>query len=76
MLQKMSCRGRTILRRVPAQSSAPAEEHLDESVNVSIPPLVLVPSEPSHAGPSHPSKPTGDSIPLDQMAQILATTFR
>ena len=58
------------------KSSTPAEKHLDESVNASIPPLVIVPSEPSHAGPSHPPKPAGVNILLDQMAQILATAFR
>ena len=47
---------------------------LDESVNVPIPPPV--PSEPSQAGPSHPPDPVGVNIPLDQMAQILATVFR
>ena len=31
--------------RVPAELSAPVEEHIDESVNVPIPPPV--PSEPS-----------------------------
>ena len=54
--------------------SAPAEEHIDESVNVPIPPPVL--SEPSQAGPSCPLEPAGVNIPLDQMANILATTFR
>ena len=53
--------------------SAPVEEHIDESVNVPIPPPI--PSEPSQAGPSHPSEPAGVNIPLDQMAQILATAF-
>ena len=38
--------------RVPVELSASVEEHLDESVNVSIPPPV--PSEPSQAGPSRP----------------------
>ena len=74
MLQKMRRRGRPTRRRVPAELSAPAEEHIDESVNVPIPPPV--PSEPSQAGPSHPPEPAGVNIPLDQMAQILATTFR
>ena len=74
MLQKMSRRGRPAKRRVPAELSAPTEEHIDESVNVPIPPPV--PSEPSQAGPSRPLKPAGVNIPLDQMAQILATAFR
>ena len=74
MLRKMRRRGRRDKRRVPAELSAPAEEHIDESVNVPIPPSV--PSEPSQAGPSHPLEPAGVNIPLDQMAQILDTTFR
>ena len=61
------------MRRVPAELSAPTEKHMDESVNVPIPPPV--PSEPSQVGPSHPPKPAGVNIPLDQMAHILTTTF-
>ena len=70
----MHRRGRPAKRRIPAELSAPVEEHIDESVNVPIPPPV--PSEPSQAGPSHPPEPAGVNIPLDQMAQILATAFR
>ena len=70
----MRRRGRPAKRRVPAELSAPIEEHIDESVNVPIPPPV--PSEPSQAGPSRPLEPAGVNIPLDQMAQILATAFR
>ena len=44
--------------------SAPAEEHIDESVNVPIPPPV--PSEPSQARPSRPPEPARVNIPLDQ----------
>ena len=60
-------------RRVPVELSAPIEEHIDESVNVPIPPPV--PSKPSQAAPSHPPEPAGVNILLDQMAQILATAF-
>ena len=74
MLRKMRRRGRPAKRRVPAKLSTPTEEHIDEFVNVSIPPHV--PSETSQAGPSHPPEPAGVNIPLDQMAQILATAFR
>ena len=70
----MCHRGRPAKRRVPAELSAPVEEHIDESVNVPIPPPV--PSEPSQARPSHPPKQAGVNIPLDRMAQILATAFR
>ena len=66
MLQKMRRRGRPAKKRVPAELSAAAEEHIDEFVNVPIPPHV--PSEPSQAGPSHPPKPAGVNIPLDQVA--------
>ena len=66
MLQKMRRRGRPAKRRVPAELSAPTEEHIDESVNVPIPPPVF--SDPSQEGPSHPPEPAGVNIPLDQMA--------
>ena len=69
----MRRRGRLAKRRVPVELSAPAEEHIDEYVNVPISPSV--PSEPSRAGPLHPLEPVGVNIPLEQMAQILATTF-
>ena len=45
MLWKMHRRSRPAKRRVPAELSAPVEEHIDESVNVPIPPPV--PLEPS-----------------------------
>ena len=70
----MRRRGHPAKRRVPTELSAPTEEHIDESVNVPIPPPI--PLEPSHARPSHPPEPAGVNISLDQMAQILATTFR
>ena len=73
MFKKIRRRGRPAKRRVLAELSAPIEEHIDESVNVPIP--LPVPSEPSHAGPSHTSEPAGVNIPLDQMAQILAIAF-
>ena len=69
----MRRRGRPAKRRVPAELSAPVEEHIDESVNVPIPPPV--PSEPSQVRPSRPLEPARVNILLDQMAQILATTF-
>ena len=65
--------GRPAKRRVPAELSAPVEEHIDESINVPIPPPV--PSEPSQERPSHPPELAGVNIPLDQMAQILAIAF-
>ena len=70
----MCRRGRPAKRRIPAELSTPIEERIDEFVNVPIPPFV--PSEPSEVGPSHPPEPAGVNIPLNQMAQILATAFR
>ena len=70
----MRRRGRPAKMRVPAELPAPVEEHIDESVNVHIPPPV--PSEPSQARPSHPPEPAGVNISLDQMAHIFATAFR
>ena len=70
----MRRRGLLAKRRVPVELFASVEEHIDESVNVPIPPHV--PSEPSQAGPSRPPEPAGVNIPLDQMAYILATAFR
>ena len=71
--KKMRRRGCSAKRRVPVELSAPVEEHIDESVNVPIPPPV--PLEPSQAGPSYPLELAGVNIPLEQMAQILATAF-
>ena len=70
----MRCRGHPAKRRVSAEVSAPVKEHIDESINVPI--LSPVPLEPSQAGLSRPLEPAGVNIPLDQMAQILATSFR
>ena len=70
----MCCRGHPAKKRVHAELSAQIKEHIDESINVHIPPHV--PSEPSQAGPSHPLEPAEVNIPLDQIAQILATAFR
>ena len=63
MLHKMLRRSCPAKRRVPAELSAQAEEHIDESVNVPI--LSPVPSESSQGGPSHPPEPAGVNIPLD-----------
>ena len=69
----MHRRGHSAKSRVPAELCALVEEQIDESVNVPIPPPV--PSEPSQVGPSRPLEPAEVNILLDQMAQILATTF-
>ena len=62
MLQKMRRRGCLATMRVLVESFAPIEEHIDESVNVPIPPPVH--SEPSQVGPSRPPKPAGVNILL------------
>ena len=51
----MRRRGRPAKGRVPTELSAPTEEHIDEYVNVPIPPPI--PSEPSQAGPSRSPEP-------------------
>ena len=51
------------MRRVPKELSSPTEEHIDEYVNVPIPPPF--PLESSQVGPSHPPEPVGVNIPLD-----------
>ena len=63
-----------VTENASSRPSPPTEEHMDESVNVPIPPPF--PSKPSQVGPSRPLEPTGVNIPLDQMAHILATAFR
>ena len=69
----MRRRGRPAKRRVPVELFALVEEHIDESINVPIPPPI--PSEPSKAGPSRPLEPAGVNILLHHMAQILAIAF-
>ena len=66
MLQKMRRRGHLAKRRVLIESSTLVEEHMDEFINVPIPPLV--PLESSQARLSRPPEPTEVNIPLDQMA--------
>ena len=57
VIKKMHRRGRLAKRRVPAELFAPVEEHINESINVPIPPPI--PLEPSQAGPSRPLEPVG-----------------
>ena len=70
----MRHRSHSAKRRVLTELSTPVEEHMNEFVNVPIPPPV--PLKPSEAGPSCPPELARVNIPLDEMAQILATTFR
>ncbi|KAL5852088.1 hypothetical protein ACOSQ3_007206 [Xanthoceras sorbifolium] len=59
----MQRRGRPPTRRVAARAPAPAEEHVNESVNVLTPPI------PS--SPPHPVVPEGGPVDGAQMAQML-----
>ena len=72
----MRRRGRPAKRRVLIELFAPAEEQIDESINVNVPIPPYVPSDPSQVRPSRPPEPVGINILLDQMAQILAIAFR
>ena len=63
----MRRRGRPPTRRAPEAVVPPPEEHVDESAYVSPPAVPL--------GPPPPPEVVRGQIPLEQMAQILATTF-
>ena len=74
----MHRRGRPPTRRAPEALVQPPEEHVDESAYV-LPPTVHsdpMPSEPPQTGPPPPPEVVGGKIPLEQMAQLLATTLR
>ena len=63
----MRRRGRPPTRRAPEAVVPPPEEHVDESAYVPPPAIQL--------GPPLPPEVVGGQIPLEQMAQMLATTF-
>ena len=68
----------TPTRRAPEALVPPPEEYVDESAYVP-PPTVQsdpMPSEPLQTGPSPPPEVVGGQIPLEQMAQLLATALR
>ena len=74
----MHRRGRPATKRAPEALVPPPEEHVDESAYVP-PPTVHsdpMPSEPLQTGPPSPPKVVGGQIPLEQMAQLLATALR
>ena len=74
----MRRRGRIATRRAPEALVPPLEEHVDESAYVP-PPTVHsdpMPLEPLQTEPSLPPEVVGGQIPLEQMAQFLATTLR
>ena len=74
----MRRRGRPATRRAPEALVPPPEEHVDESAYVP-PPTVHsdpMPSEPLQTEPPPPPEVVGGQIPLEKMAQLLATALR
>ena len=74
----MRRRGRPVIKRAPEALVRPPEEQVDESTYVP-PPTVhsdFMPSEPPQTEPPPPPKVVGGQIPLEQMAQLLATALR
>ena len=74
----MRRRGQPTTRRAPEELVPPPEEYVDESAYVP-PPIVHndpIPSEPPQTEPPPPPEVVGGQIPLEQMAQLLATTLR
>ena len=74
----MCRRGRPATRRAPEALVPQPEEHVDESAYVP-PPTVHsdpMPSEPLQTEPPPPPVVMGGHIPLEQMAQLLATALR
>ena len=74
----MRRRGRPTTRRAPEALVPPLEEHVDESAYVP-PPTVHsdpMPSEQLQTEPPPPLEVVGGQIPLEQMAQPLATALR
>ena len=74
----MCRRGRLATRRAPEALVPPLEEYVDESSYV-LPPTVHsdpMPSEPPQTGPPPPLEVVRGQIPLEQMAQLLATALR
>ena len=63
----MRRRGRPPTRRAPEAVVPPPEEHVDEFAYVPLPAVQL--------GPPPPPEVVGGQIPVEQMAQMLATTF-
>ena len=71
----MRRRGRPPTRRAPEALVPPPEEYVDESAYVS-PPIVQSDPMPPQTGPPPPPEVVGGQIPLEQMAQLLATALR
>ena len=71
----MRRRGRTPTRRAPEALVPPPEEYVDESAYVPTP-IVQSDPMPPQTGPPPPPEVVGGQIPLEQMAQLLATALR
>ena len=71
---KMCGRGQPATRRGPEALVPPPEEHVDESAHVP-PPTVHRDPMPSQTRTPPPPEAVGGQIPLEQMAQLLATAL-
>ena len=71
----MRRRGRLATRRAPEVLVPPPEEYVDESAYVS-PPTIHSDPMPPQTEPPPPPEVVGGHIPLEQMAQLLATALR
>ena len=71
----MRRRGRPPTRRAREAVVPPPEEYVDESAYVP-PPTVQSDPMPPQTGPPPPPEVVGGQIPLEQMAQLLATELR
>ena len=71
----MRRRGLPPTRRAPEAVVPPLEEYVDESAYVP-PPIVQSDPMPPQTGPPPSPEVVGGQIPLEQMAQLLATTLR
>ena len=74
----MRRRGRPATRRAPKALVPPPEEYVDQSAYVRPPTIHSgpMPSEPPQTEPPPPLEVVGGQIPLEQMAQLLATALR
>ena len=74
----MRHRGRPTIRRALEALIPTSEEHVDESAHVPLPTVHSdpMPSEPPQTGPSPPPEVVGEQIPLEHIAQLLATALR
>ena len=70
----MRRRGRPPTRRAPEAVVPPPEEYVDESAYVP-PPTVQSDPMPPQTGLPTPPEVVGGQIPLEQMAQLLATAY-